>query len=332
MFRCMKLKREKICSALDSIANTPSNTVVDLDKIAGLSDDEQNILFCILTFIGVVREQEGNLILSSESAALCIRSLSEFLRQGDVLIPVWENRAHDPAEINKHNAFMSANFLYLLECAREKAAKNREKLKPLKIDTIVRVAIVRRIWGKKYYLMQYDDRVGKYQLIGGRVLSGDATNEEALARKIREELPVIAGYITEGSTPQCIFKSQRTDEEIFLSDKFGVIAHYRSFIYEIRLKNVSKNLLFKISQNKANRWISIKEIEKEKARDGKAVFKLAPTAISMLRGMDPTIKIAQHDMEIFLEKTWVKVVLAFASVTGLIPILKWLLSLLPKLL
>ena len=328
----MKLDREKICNALDSIATTPSNTVLDLNKIAGLSDDEQNILFCILTFIGVVREQEGNLILSSESAGLCIRSLSEFLRQGDVLIPVWENRAHDLEEINKHNAFVSANFLYLLECAREKAGKNRENLIPLKKDTIVRVAIVRRIWGKKYYLMQYDDRVEKYQLIGGRVLSGDATREEALARKIREELPAIVGYITEGRAPQCVFQSERADEEIFLSEKFGVLVQYKSFIYEIHLKNINKNLLNRISQNKANRWISVNEIEREKARDGKAVFKLAPTAISKLKGLDPTIKIAQYEMDVFLEMTWVKVVLALAGVTGLIPILKWLLSLFPKLL
>ena len=178
--------------------------------------------------------------------------------------------------------------------------------------------------------MQYDKLVGKYQLVGGRVLAGDTSREKALDRKIQEELPIIADYLSQDSLQnyKCIFTSERADEEIFLSEKFGVISQYKSYIYAVNLKGISRTSLREISKNASNKWVSIKEIEREKANDGKPIFKLAPTAIAKLKELDPTIKIAQYDLDVFLELTWVKILLFIASVTGLFPIVELLLKVL----
>lgn len=325
----MDLNRNRVCHVLDAIAKTPMNSAVNLQAL-GLTPGEVDILFSLLTFVGVIQQKDNDFILASETGGLLIRSISEFVRKKDVLIPVWDNRSHTTAVINKHNVFVSANILYLLEQEREKLGRQRGDLIPIKKDSTVRIAIVRRIWGKKYYLMQYDKLVGKYQLVGGRVLAGDSSREKALDRKIQEELPIIADYLSQDSLQnyKCIFKSERADEEIFLSEKFGVISQYKSYIYAVNLKGISRTSLREISKNASNKWVSIKEIEREKANDGKPIFKLAPTAIAKLKELDPTIKIAQYDLDVFLELTWVKILLFIASVTGLFPIVELLLKVL----
>lgn len=311
----MTIDRNKICTILDKICESSCNTSIEKNIGSLATEEELNVVFSFLTFWGVIKEVNNEYQICSESAKLFIKSMAEFIRKDGVLIPVWDNRSHSNDQINETNVFVSSNFLALFEHARKKVLE--DEFMPIKKETNVRAAIVRRAWGKSYVLMQYSDVVGKYQLIGGIVHTGDKSNKKALLRKLNEEIPELASYIDEQSIRE-IYKSEREDEEVFFSRKFGVFAKYKTYIFSVPFSQVSRKTLKTISENKSNRWVSLKEIEKGKSKDGKEIFVLAPNAIDQLKQLQPSILVARYDMDILLEKTWVKVLLAVAGISGLL--------------
>lgn len=116
----MDIARNNVCKALDIVANSPLNAPININEISFLSDPEKKIVFLFLSFYGVVKNENGYFQLSSESAQLFIKSLSEFLRKENILIPVWDNRSYSNDEINKSNVFVSSNYLALFEQQRKK--------------------------------------------------------------------------------------------------------------------------------------------------------------------------------------------------------------------
>lgn len=165
--------------------------------------------------------------------------------------------------------------------------------------------------------MQYSDIVGKYQLIGGIVRKGDKTKKSALIRKLSEEIPHLANCIANNKIKE-EYHSERTDEEIFFSKKFGVYAQYKTYIYSVGFNNITKDIIKRVSKRPENRWVSLNEIKKGTASDGKAIFKLAPAAIDSIKELQPNIIVNQYDINTLLEKTWVKVLLAIAGLSGLV--------------
>ena len=315
----MNLDNTNICKALDIIAETALNVDVDLTRLNFLTSEEKNIIFSLLAFLGVVKQKNNSIQLSSASASLFIKSISEFIKQQSIFIPVWDNRTYSNESINRSNVFISSNFLDLFEHAREQACSDKKKFVPVKQGVNVRAAIIRHIWGKPYVLMQYSDIIKQYQLIGGMVLNDDASNKHALKRKLGEEVPELVEYITQNIN--CEFESERADEEVFFSQKYGVYARYKTLIFSVRFNNVTKDGIKAVSKNPSNKWISIKEIENGVANDGKKIFSLPSNAIDRLKHIQPTILVAQHDINILLEKTWVKVLLAITGLSGLVPLL-----------
>lgn len=176
---------------------------------------------------------------------------------------------------------------------------------------------MRRVWGRKRYLMQYSERVGKYQLIGGMFLDSDRNYKCAVVRKLREEVPEFADI---GGEPEIyeIFQSQREDEEIFFSNRNHVYARYKTFVYFLRFKErISKKALKDNMYHKENRWVTMKEIERGKAKDGKVIFPLEPNAIAELKKLEPNIHVMNHEIGYLLEETWVKIVMAIATLGGI---------------
>lgn len=271
------------------------------------------MIFSFLLFYGVVEIENEQFKIVSETARLFIKSLSEFMRNGKPLIPVWDDRSRSSSTITKSNVFLSANFLSLIEDARKKVSDN---FKPIFTGDIVRAAIVRRVWGQNRYLMQYSEQVGKYQLIGGMFSKRDKSHAEAMKRKLIEEVPELADAGNELKVEE-IFRSQRDDEEILFSQRRSVYARYKTYIYSLRFKEkITKVALNNVSKNKINRWVTMKEIEREKAKDGKAIFRLEPNAIVELKKLEPNTYLKKFEISALLEETWVKVVLAIATISG----------------
>lgn len=315
----MTIDINRVCEALDSISNNQVDTFVDIDSInsaIGLSDEEKNVIFSFLLFCGVVEITNGQFKLVSVTAQLFIKSLSEYMKMGKPLIPVWNDREHTTGTITASNVFLSSNFLGLIENARKNASGSLTSFKPVFTGTTVRAVIVRRVWGRNRYLMQYSDRVGKYQLIGGISLSSDKNLVEAMRRKLIEEVPEL---VEDGSELRIdeAFRSQREDEEIFFSKRYNVYARYKTYIYSLRFKNrITRDALNNVSRNRMNRWVTIKEIERKKSKDGKEIFPLVPSAVAKLKDLEPNIRVKRFEVGILLEETWVKVILAFATISG----------------
>ncbi len=313
----MSIDKKRVCEILDKICDNPCNVSIEKNTSC-FTTEELNIIFTFLKFFGVIREGNDGIKISSESAKLFIKSLSEFMREDGVLIPVWDNRAHANEQINDTNVFVSSNFLSLFEHARKKALET--EFNPIKNETNVRGAIIRRVWGKQYFLMQYSDAVGQYQLIGGIVHSGDGSNKKALLRKLNEETPELASYVDEQNIKD-VYISERVDEEVFFSRKFGVFAKYKTYIFSVPFSKMTKKILKGVLENKSNRWVSLKEIQNGKAKDGRAIFSLVPNAIDKLSQLQPGVLVSQYDIDILLEKTWVKVLLAIAGISSLVSLI-----------
>lgn len=312
----MTVDRDRVWKALNAIADDLPDTFNDMNSVTGVSDDEKNVIFSFLSFYGVVEIENGQFKIVSDTARLFIKSIAEYMRIGKKLIPVWNDREHSSGLINASNVFLSSNFLRLTEDARKKACDNSNEFNPIFKGTTVRVVIVRRVWWHNRYLMQYSERVGKYQLIGGILLHGDKNHETALRRKLTEEVPEL---VEAGREPKLneIFCSQREDEEIFFSKRHNVYARYKTFIYSLTfMEKISRTVLNNISKNKANRWVTIKEIEREKAKDGKEIFHLVPTAIAELKKLEPNIRVKKYELSVLLEETWVRVIVCLCGVTG----------------
>lgn len=323
----MTIDRTRICEALDRISDNQVDTLVSIDSIIGFSDEEKNMIFNFLLFYGVVEIEDEQFKLVSNSAKLFIKSLSKYMRTGKPLIPVWNDREHTNGTITASNVFLSSNFLRLIEDARKNASESN--FEPVFTGTTVRAAIVRRVWGRNRYLMQYSERVGKYQLIGGIALKSDKSHTEAIKRKLVEEVPEL---VEDGSKLGIdeVFRSQRADEEIFFSKRNNVYARYKTYIYSLRFKNkITRDAMNNTSRNNMNRWVTIKEIDRHKAKDGKEIFPLVPGIVAQLKDLEPNIRVKSFEVGILLEETWVKVILAFATVSGvtlanLTTIISWL--------
>lgn len=313
----MNIDREKVCSALNKISEVQLNIYTSTNILPNMSEEEKNIIFIFLMFYGVVEVKESEFKVKSNAARLFIKSLSEYIRVEKPLVSVWTDRRHAKT-INPDTVFLSSNFLWVFEKARKEACKDQGNFKPVFDGKTVRAAIVRRSWWRKLYLMQYSEPVGKYQLVGGVKDENDITYDKALLRKMGEEIPELQGN---EEILDHIFTSKREDEEIFLSDKLNVFVRYETRIYEVRYrKKITREALKALSKNRNNRWVTIKEIERKKAKDGKLIFDPSPTAIEKLKGLEPSINVKSFEigdlLNMFLESTWMKVVLALITISG----------------
>lgn len=313
----MSVNKDKICKILDAIASCQVDLSIDISSIQAGNADERNIVLGFLMFYGVIQIDGDQFKLASNSAKLFIKSISEYMRLKKPLVTVWNDREHVSSEINGSNVFLSSNFLKLIETSRKNAVEPPEVFKPIFEGATVRAAIVRKVWGHKRYLMQYSERVGKYQLIGGMFLNSDQNHKSAMIRKLKEETP---GLIEASGTPELseIFQSQREDEEIFFSNRNHVYARYKTYIYSLRFKEpLTKKTLKDIAQYANNRWVTMKEIDRGRAKDGREIFPLEPNAIAGLKKLEPNIRVKSHDIGLLLEETWVKVVMAIATLSGI---------------
>lgn len=316
----MASTNSKLCSALDEIAKIKPEEKASLASISSVSDDEKGILLNMLSFFGVVSVEDDEFEICSESAKLFIQSFCAFLRQGGKLFHTGANSSISD-KLNEANMFALSNFLAAMERRRQKVCSNSDDFCPIISEALVRAVIVRQIWWKKYYLMQYSDKVGAYQLIGG-ICPADSDEKGSMISKIKDEIPEIFDFIDTDSLKE-IFVSMRTDEEVFFSRRFGVFARYKTRIFSVPARiDISKDTLKELNDCKKNRWVSLKEIEKGMAYDGKKIFTLAPNIIAEIKKLDANVLVKKYDINTLLEKPLLKLLLAISGLAGLAALIK----------
>ena len=316
----MNSETEKTCAALDELATKKTGVAYSITTLHCLTKEQKSVFFSFLQFFGVIKidPEKNTFTIPAESALLFTKSVSAFLKQGNPLISVWNNRDHSDKIVNEKNVFISSNFLSLVEKARKEACPEDYTFEPIYEGTTVRGVICRRSWWRKLYLVQYSEQVGSYQLVGGLVKDGDPDEKVALLRKIREEIPIFGEKVT-SQLLQKTFESQSPDEEIIFSNKFGVYARYKTYIYSVGFTSeITKNELKDVTKDKRNinRWVSIKEIKKGTAKDKKPIFKITSKAIDNIKKANPNITVKQYNLGELIDATWLRVTLAIGGLAG----------------
>lgn len=315
------VSKDRTISFLEEIIRKPVTASFTVDSLKGFSSEEANVVLPILLALGVITvdsEDCSLLFLPSETAILFIKSLIEIIKQESVIVPVWDDNSPVSAEINETNALNATNLLYLIEKKRVEGVKPSE-IRPIKTGILVRAVIKRKIWGKEYVLMQYDSKIRQYQLIGGIKHSGDSNNIAALKRKLNVELPELLVKDQTNIEYKLIYETQKSEQEIIPSMKFGVYAKYKTFLYHIVFSTpLEKAILQQIEKNKNNRWISFDEIKHGKSSDKKDVFHLPPLAIEALEKMPVNVVQPGFTASYLLERTWVQVLLAISTIASVI--------------
>lgn len=315
----MTVEKNKVCSVLKAIAEQKCDESIKFEKItiSGISDDIKETVFIILSFYGAVKLETDSFRIVSESARLFIKSYAEYLTLNQPLYQNWSQNCDIIHEVTEENYFDSSKFLHLFERRRKKDCGELARFNPVFKGTNVRAIIVRNVWGRKRYLMQYSNAVGKYQLIGG-MLDQNKTEQETLKDKLKAETPELFGTLNDKDySLREEYRSLRPDEEVIYSRKLNVYALYKTVMYSVSFhQSISKDTLKNLAKNKDNRWVTIKEIENDKARDGKDIFPLEAIAIKTLKEKDPVINAWHYEIGKLIDETWFRWVLAIIAITG----------------
>ena len=247
------VSKKRTITLLEVISRIPVEARFSKDHFKNFSDDEISIIISLLSVWGVVttdNQNKSTYFLPSETAVLFIKSLTEILKQGHAIVPVWDDNAPVSSEINETNALNATNLLYLIEKRRVEGVEP-QKITPIKKGTIVRAVIKRMFWGKEYVLMQYNSKICQYQLIGGIKCSGDRNNIMALRRKLSDELPELPYQYQDDLEFEQIYETSLEEQEKFPSKKFGVYVKYKTYLYcAVFSHPVDKSILKRIEKNR----------------------------------------------------------------------------------
>lgn len=303
-------------NALDQLSTYSPNIPYSLETFGKISPGERDVLFSMLSYWGIIQISGNCFSIPSESALLFIKSITQYMKYNLKVISSWDEVSAIPSSINSQNIFHANIFLYCFEQRRKELCSDIP-FEPIKEESLVRVVLKRKIWWSDHVLMQYDPHVDAYQLIGGIAKSEDKENPKAtLKRKLHEELPQV-NLNEENCYFDEIYSSGTAPEEIFLSKKFKVYVRYKTRIYNIRPKALlDKSILRTIRENHNNRWISLIEIEKGVASDKKPIFPLQARALAEIKKEQNCAFKAGFSVIYFLEKPWMRVVLAVCTLLG----------------
>jgi len=268
---------------LNVLINQPVNSNFNRSVFDTYTNEEVGVFLSLIELSGAIEiNDQGECRIPSDTSFYFLKSICQYLESGQKVINAWDDNASVSNKITERNALSAINLLYLIESGRQKS-ENKDTIDPIKRETICRVVLKKKSWGKEYVLMQYDSKVRHYQLIGGIKKASDESNIEALKRKLCAELPELS-FPQQSSKYSMLYESNLEEEEIILSKKFRVNAQYKTYLYTVEFDEIlDKKALIEIDNNKNNCWISFKEIERNQAFDGKDIFKLPPRAIENIK-------------------------------------------------
>ncbi len=220
----------------------------------------------MLIALGVISSQTGQ--FTSPVAYYFVQSLLCAFRDGALKADAWIGSLADEC------AGTGARLVRLLESHRLACVDSPTPLR--RVQAVMAIIKARRA-GTDVYLMQYDDKAGQFQPLGGKREATDASNATALTRELCEELEI------ERLTPGQDFNIHPLIEHIkvnTVSASLQVLTEYDHSFYHL------SDVRFPIPPDSATRWITAAELAAGKTGDGRAISKLID---EHLPGILPTL-------------------------------------------
>jgi len=142
-------------------------------------------------------------------------------------------------------------------------------------QSLASLALIRReVNGSAGWLVQWNERWRKFNLIGGHKKKGESF-QECMAREIQEELDLRDGTnCTVAPEPQSVLEYEAWSEGAREQTA------YRMALFDVTLTDEAMEC---VDANPRNRWVGEEEIRRQACADGRPV---SPTVLDLLTRMD----------------------------------------------
>jgi 8-oxo-dGTP pyrophosphatase MutT (NUDIX family) len=226
----------------------------------------------VLQMLGLLTaEKEAQSHPTSEAAQLFLRSMAAHLDDNIPLALDWQTPR------GRESAAHGTELLAAVESLR---SDNLANPTPIREIHAVNAVISARHDSQVYLLMQYDDRAGQFQLIGGKIESDDRDPAHALLREMQEELELPGLQMPRDF--ELIPLAERF-EKVELSPTFGVVTRYLIQFFQVC------RMRFTLAANDQTRWINLDDVRRGSLPDGRKVSALALQSLeNLLETLEPS--------------------------------------------
>ncbi len=246
--------QDKLSNLLKNIPKSNQDSQ-PLEALVAVDSNTYAILFGYLQFLkhlGVVEINgtdsisQSQIRATSQTAKYLLNSLADYVEHELPLIRDWETRGLQESPFAN-----GASFLYQLEKRRFDQFDNPN---PTRHSKVANVLIKRDNPQNEQpeILMQFDDKAGQFQLIGGRWRESDGADLLAtMIRELEEELPLNQMKYEQNYS---LAKIADITPPLTLSPTFGALTQYELSIYHCR--DLETNLVLQ----PIDQWISIEAV------------------------------------------------------------------------
>lgn len=205
----------------------------------------------LLTALGVLSPDTGQ--VTSPAAFYLIQSLLWSIRDGAFSAESWQGLVQDSC------GGAGMRLVDMLEHNRLQCAASPT---PLRVIEAVMAVIKARRNGEDVYLMQYDEKAGQFQPIGGKREVFDASAEAALTREICEELALDGLIAGKDFQLRPVIEHIRVKE---VSASVHVVTAYDHSFYHLT------DVRFPLVTDGLTQWITAAELAARRSRDGRPI-------------------------------------------------------------
>jgi hypothetical protein len=241
----------------------------EIFKKAGLEGNlysyYEDILLSFLKIFDVVsidKGEDGKVKICAKSiiAKYFLENIAWFIREEYPLFDNWECLGIKPGNYQIEQVLSGPQFLYIAE--KRRVSSDREAM-PFRKTHVVKAIIKARskLNNRPVFLVQWDEKVHKYQLIGGHMHSSENDPLIAMNREIEEELCENTFKYPNGYELRTLYVVEM--KEVSLT--YGVYTQY-SLHYFQPIFNISE---LKLSPR--DRWVTKKELLQGKTSDGQEI-------------------------------------------------------------
>lgn len=231
--------------------------------------------FDVISIFELVDAQGFKFKTRSELSSYFIRSLALYIREDGKILLNWERSGVTEGPYSISDILSGPQFLYAMESRR--ISKNNDDAPVVRKSMIVKAIIKARVrsFREPVFLVQFDEKTRKYQLIGGHMRRTDDNIENAMKRELEEELE--KGNFIKGSNYKLRFLDKVSKNEISLT--CGAYTEYVINYFQPLFEN--KQIILGPNE----RWVTFSELLAGKTKNGIGINELAiPTINSNLPG------------------------------------------------
>jgi len=326
-----KERSDNVATILEHIPRSDEDAVVlrslcpgkDSPSCAGCTGALLTVLemFDAVTIIEDNKGKETRVKARSEAGTYFFRSLAAYVRKHFTLVSNWERQRAGEDLPAIQTLALGTQFVYLMEQRRIAELKDTS---PIREELVSHAIVKARIKGKRepVYLVQYDEKARRFQLIGGRRRRKDKDGFDTMVREIEEEL---AMNHLQYSKDYDLRELVNSLEHTAISPTYGAYTKYNFTVFQAFMTRRQLTL------GPNDRWVTLKELlcgpSKEKAHPpDEYLSKLDDKLPGGFDGLKLSLDEVQKRplREIAVEKKWELTGLAIGIASIAIAVLFWL--------